>query len=112
MKIINATPAKLRNGSWGARVETSVSVGDLLTITTRSCKRWGARVTRIVWTGENVSLCETQSLDRPNSSSSGRRCANCERYSSRLTLRYDSSGLSGHCCPSCAREDSFALSFG
>ena len=63
MNINNATPAKLRTGEWGARVVGDVAVGDTVTITTRAGKSWSARVTRVVWSGEGVTLVETASLD-------------------------------------------------
>ena len=59
-----ATPAKLRDGSWGARVRGPVQAGDTVTITTSAGKTWQARVERVVWTGEGVTLCATSSLDR------------------------------------------------
>lgn len=60
-----ASPAKLRNGSWGARVKSeTVEIGDTVTITTRSGKSWDATVERVVWSGEGVSICATQSVDR------------------------------------------------
>lgn len=68
---ISASPAKLRDGSWGARVQSEqVSTGDLLTITTKAGKTWNARVTRVVWAGEGVSICATESMERPTSQGS------------------------------------------
>jgi hypothetical protein len=60
-----ATPAKLRDGSWGARCTATVAVGDLIQITTRAGKSWTAQVTRVLWAGEGVTLCATASADRP-----------------------------------------------
>ena len=62
---IPATPAKLRNGNWGARVKGApVSAGDVVQITTKAGKGWSARVIAIVWSGNGVTLCATESLDR------------------------------------------------
>mgnify|MGYP006899558405 FL=1 len=58
---ITATPAKLRNGSWGARVQGQVRNGDTVTITTRAGKSWTATVSQVVWTGEGVSIVATES---------------------------------------------------
>jgi len=66
----SATPAKLRSGAWGARVQGTVAEGDVVTITTRAGKSWQARVTRVVWTGEGVAICATESIDRPSRPSS------------------------------------------
>jgi len=60
---IPATPAKLRDGSWGARIEGAASIGDTLQITTKAGKTWQAKVTRVVWQGEGVALVATVSLD-------------------------------------------------
>lgn len=60
---IPATPAKLRDGSWGARIEGAAAPGDTLTITTKAGKTWQAKVTRVVWQGEGVALVATVSLD-------------------------------------------------
>jgi hypothetical protein len=59
---ITASPAKLKNGSWGARVRGDVTEGDTITITTRGGKSWDARVTKVVWSGEGVAVCATESL--------------------------------------------------
>jgi hypothetical protein len=75
-----ATPAKLRNGSWGARIEAPVKAGDTITITTRGGKSWQARVTKILWTGDGASIVATESLDRPAGSQPARtpgRCVKC-----------------------------------
>ena len=61
---ITATPAKLRDGSWGARTQGEVAVGDTVEITTRSGKTWKARVTAVVSCTGGVSIVATQSLDR------------------------------------------------
>lgn len=62
--MTNATPAKLRDGSWGARIQGAVSVGDVVKITTKAGKSWEARVSSVVWSGEGVTLVATASLDR------------------------------------------------
>jgi hypothetical protein len=64
-----ATPTKLRSG-WGAKVQSEdVAVGQVVTITTKAGKSWQARVTKVVWSGDGTSLCETASLDRSASRS-------------------------------------------
>lgn len=50
---MTATPTKLRDGTWGARVSGRVSEGDLVTIRTSTGKTWQARITRIVWAGKD-----------------------------------------------------------
>ena len=76
-----ATPAKLRDGSWGARVTGAVAPGDVVTITTRAGKTWQARIMRVVWTGEGVTLCATSSLDDgPPRRAARRYRQDCRRY--------------------------------
>lgn len=67
--IASATPAKLRDGSWGARTAGSVRAGDTVQITTRAGKTWAATVTRVVWAGDGVTLCATGSAPQHSSSS-------------------------------------------
>jgi len=59
-----ATPTKLRDGTWGARVRGTAAAGDTVTITTATGRSWDAQITRVVWSGEGVSICATSSLDR------------------------------------------------
>jgi hypothetical protein len=70
---MGAKPAKLKDGTWGARVDGSAAVGDEITITANNGKTWRARVRAVLWTGEGVSLVATQSLDRPAGSSPRRK---------------------------------------
>lgn len=64
-----ASPAKLRDGSWGARVPGGASVGQTVEVRTSTGKTWTAVVTRVVWTGSDrvtglpVAICATQSLE-------------------------------------------------
>ena len=61
--MTTATPAKLRDGSWGARVAGPVKSGDTVEVKTKVGKTWTAVVTAVLWTGEGgtVSLCSTRS---------------------------------------------------
>lgn len=59
--LIEASPCKLRNGNWGCKTTEPVEVGDTVRIVTRANKQWRAQITQIVWTGDQVWLCETAS---------------------------------------------------
>jgi hypothetical protein len=59
--MVTASPAKLRDGSWGARVNGSVKVGDTVTIATKAGKSWNAKITKVVWSGDGVTLAATAS---------------------------------------------------
>ena len=64
-----ATPVKLRDGSWGARVPGKAQERQRITIRTKTGKSWEAQVVRVLWTGTDkgaagtVSLCATRSID-------------------------------------------------
>jgi len=68
-----AKPRKLRDGSWGAAVQDTVEVGEVIEINTSTGKSWDARVTRIVASGTGDggtwSLVATEGLDRNTSTS-------------------------------------------
>lgn len=72
---MTATPIKLKNGSWGARVQGSVDVGAKLDVQTKSGKTWTATVERVVWSGSGVTIVATRSRSRRGS---GRE--DCRRY--------------------------------
>jgi hypothetical protein len=87
-----ATPAKLRNGSWGARVQGAVAKGDAVTITAKSGKSWTATVDAVVWTDGQVSLVATSSLDRPSAGSNWARSASRRDRSGDCNCRMCMSG--------------------
>lgn len=110
--MTKATPAKLRNGSWGARVEAAVEAGDTIQITTRSGKTWKARVMRVLWSDGKVSLCVTESAERrPAAKSQHEPCAECGERAGTVPC-LDSSGIRGLCCSRCARMSRWERSFG
>lgn len=85
-----ATPTKLKNGSWGARVaSTYVRAGDIVRITTRGGKSWDAEITKVVWSGNGVSICATRSIGsstgrrapRNSTTRTGCRCGSVVEYS-------------------------------
>lgn len=105
-KIIDATPAKLRDGSWGARVTGTPAPGATVRITAKSGKSWTATVRRIIWTDGSVSLCSTGSTGSADSAGNsirsgasyragvtaphGRTCPNCgSRECAKAWSRYD-----------------------
>lgn len=59
----SATPAKLRNGEWGARVEHhnghKVAEGDKLEVSARSGKTWTTKVLYVSWSNDKVSFVAT-----------------------------------------------------
>ena len=81
---MTATPAKLRSGEWGAKVQGAVKEGEIVEVRAASGKAWNARITRVVWTDGTVALCATASMDRVPSASKARRggcscdCGDCK----------------------------------
>lgn len=79
---MTATPTKLRDGSWGARVNGTVAQGDSIEITTRAGKTWTATVSRVLWSDGSVSIVATQiengRSSRPRRSRNGEcQCGAC-----------------------------------
>jgi len=63
---MKATPARLRNGSWGARVHGDgaghlVQAGQAVHVTARNGREWAAVVELVLWRGQrqHVSLVAT-----------------------------------------------------
>lgn len=100
-----AAPAKLRNGDWGAKVQSeTIHAGDTITVTTRAGKSWDAQVTKVVWSGSGVSICATQrvaaqsrSTPSPKQSRQGGRCRECRGTIKNATHHRAMEGLCGHC---------------
>ena len=93
MATIKATPKKLRSGEWGAVAQTPAArKGDTVEITTKSGKSWTATISKVIWSGNGVSIVATQS-----SSPAPRRsrsyldahcdCSECRRGSESTCLR-------------------------
>lgn len=64
--LIEASPCKLRNGNWGCKTQQPVDIGDTVRIVTRAKKQWRAQITQIVWTDDQVCICETASENSPS----------------------------------------------
>ena len=58
-----ASPTKLRDGTWGATVDGKPRVGEVVRVTTRGGKSWDAKVTRVIWQGNGVSICATATVE-------------------------------------------------
>jgi len=94
-----ATPQKLRNGNWGARVQGAVAKGDVVTITTKAGKTWTATVDAVVWSDGKVSLVATTS-DRPSAGSNWARQGRYAGYQRRIDRAGDASTCNCRMCQS------------
>ncbi len=83
--MLTATPAKLRDGSWGARIQGTAAQGDSIQITTKAGKSWTATVDHVVWTDGKASLVATVS-DRSAAASTARTASS---FRSRRARRED-----------------------
>ncbi len=54
---MKATYSKLRDGSWGVRVEGTVSEGASVTVTKKSGESKSETIRRVLWSGGGISLC-------------------------------------------------------
>ena len=67
--MTTASPTKLRDGSWGARVPGTAREGESILIRTRAGKEWEATISSVIWTGPDrdggtVTLCSTTDGER------------------------------------------------
>lgn len=53
-QILTGHPAKLKDGTWGAHVNSpDAKCGDVVQIETRGGKQWTETVERVIWTGRD-----------------------------------------------------------
>lgn len=53
-----ASYTKLKSGGWGVRVEGQVKEGDTVTVTKKSGEKKQETVSRVLWRGDGVAICE------------------------------------------------------
>lgn len=79
--MTNAMPIKLRDGSWGAKLQGPVKSGDQIKITTKAGKYWLATVLRIVFIRDGFAIVAVATGKCPSqrscSSRRGGRCREC-----------------------------------
>ena len=56
---LTASPMKLRDGSWGAKVQGYVRNGDAVTVRTKAGKSWTSSVSKVVWQGDGICIVAT-----------------------------------------------------
>jgi len=72
-EVFTGHPAKLREGGWGAHVNSDkVQPGDSVHLTTKAGKDWDAVVEKVVWTGvdsdgQACALCTLVGKEKPTS---------------------------------------------
>ncbi len=59
------TYTKLRNGSWGVRVEGYCRTGLVVTVTTKGGKKKHETIDKIFWSGNGLSICSIVKKEQP-----------------------------------------------
>ncbi len=85
-----ASYTKLKSGEWGIRVQGAAKQWQTVSVTTKAGKNKTETVTKVIWSGNGVTLCAIQS----------RETAGASRSSSRGSLRGKWTG-----CACGSRED-------
>ena len=81
----------------------SVTEGQILDIRTRAGKTWQARVTKVVWSGQGVSLCATEQIRgqaaaaAPAKAAHSGRCRECRGAIEHAPHHRAVGGLCGSC---------------
>lgn len=101
---MNATPRKLRDGTWGVQTRGIPSIGDTVTVRTRAGKTWETTVADIVWSGDTEAICRTRKGSASRSTESrprnNGRCSEqgCSNSSTKNAPHCQASGgLCGYC---------------
>jgi len=94
-----ATPAKLRDGSWGVRVQGAAHPGQVVTVRTQAGKTWETEIERVVWQGEGVTLASTRQVSaRPASLARAvSRCKSCRGPITHVPYQRAMHGYCGAC---------------
>ena len=79
----NATPKKLRDGTWGAILSSpknTVKENDMVQVTARSGKTWTSAITKVIWGNQKVTIVATRLIPTPTKKNG---CRYCRRSPSR-----------------------------
>lgn len=90
---MQASPAKLRDGSWGVRTQGVPSKGQSVTVTASNGKTWSATIARVLWSGDGVAICATEA----RSGGSSRRGGSLRRMGSGHGSAANVAGYSSYC---------------
>lgn len=60
---MSATFTKLKNGSWGIRVNGTAKVGQTVTVTKKSGGSSEVTISKVIWTGNGVSICSIEASE-------------------------------------------------
>jgi len=91
---VSATYTRLRDGSWGLRVQSSGKPSGNITVTTKAGKTKTETIDRVLWSGDCVHLCSVVESTE---------CAECGKPGAKIK-RHDMSGIAGLVCSKCARD--------
>jgi len=74
---MKATYSKLKSGDWGIRVEGVVKPGATVTVVKKDGSTKSETVSRVLWTGNGISLCAIGASGNGRRSASSQQCDNC-----------------------------------
>ena len=81
---MSATYTKLKDGSWGIRIDGTATAGQSITVTKKSGDTKAEKISRVLWSGKdaksgkNVSLCSiAQSGSSSGHGAKPGTCVNC-----------------------------------
>lgn len=110
---MQATYSKLKDGTWGVRVEFSgkgsISAGDRVVVKKKSGEKKEEVIDRVLWKGNGIFLCSIKDA-KPASGESRAMCMECGVRPGTIQCS-DSSGISGLCCSRCAGGSPWERSF-
>jgi hypothetical protein len=61
---MDGTYTKLKDGSWGVRVQGAASAGAVVTVTKKDGSTKQETVSRVLWQGDGLSLCTIRTTER------------------------------------------------
>lgn len=77
---MEATYSKLRDGSWGVKIQGDAKAGEVVNVRKKDGTAKSEMIHSVVWSGGGVSLCSIRgrSSDTPLGANGGtRKCADC-----------------------------------
>lgn len=109
------TWTKLRSGAWGIKgAADAITEGATVTVTRKDGTEKAATVAKVVWTDGQAAIAAVAD-DAQGAKKNGARkgrCDECGEFRRLVVEAYDSSGLAGFVCSTCARMSEFERSFG
>ena len=93
-----ATWQKLKDGSWGVRVAGSAKAGESVRVTKKSGESQEVVISRVVWSGDGVTLCSVgQASSTGTSRSTSRHRGGCKGCGGAIVNAPHHRAMDGYC---------------